>query len=86
MSLSSVADNRTAYVLAGSFVGFLIESYGLEKGLAQGSPSDKGDSVPERLRVAFICDIDLLLGDGKLEGSTEPYGLRPAEGGLYPCL
>ena len=30
-SLSSVADNRTAYILAGSFVGFLIEKYGLPK-------------------------------------------------------
>ena len=29
--LSSVAENRTAYILAGSFVGFLIEKYGLPK-------------------------------------------------------
>jgi hypothetical protein len=27
--LSQVADNRTAYIVAGSFVGFLIEQYGL---------------------------------------------------------
>ena len=27
--LSSVLDEETAYVLAGSFVGFLIEGYGL---------------------------------------------------------
>lgn len=29
--LSSVADNRTAYIVAGSFVGFLIETYDLPK-------------------------------------------------------
>lgn len=29
--LSSVADNQTAYIVAGSFVGFLIEKYGLPK-------------------------------------------------------
>jgi hypothetical protein len=27
--LSQVADNRAAYIVAGSFVGFLIEQYGL---------------------------------------------------------
>ena len=61
-------DGRDAYIVAGSFVGYLIEQHGFEKfqelyALTPLVPGQRNAGAPERWREVYKLDLAALAAD-----------------------